>query len=118
MDFIIRQAMKMQQKAAEMRTTPRKPTSKKTEPITPLHERLRSLLNRFDPADLVDGLDLHTVRERLDGKKTGHAHAGELGEAFRKLGWVRKRNWRKSDDGFRSRWYPPAQAEASEGGKV
>ena len=109
MDFILQQSLAMQAKAAELRKDTHRRAAKKTELATPLHERLRALLKRFDPADLAAGLELHTVRERLDGKKVGHAHCGELGDAFRKLGWTRKRCWRNDMGGFRSRWYPPVQ---------
>lgn len=74
----------------------------------PLVDRLRLLLAKIDPAYLAEGVELHTLRDRLQGKTRGRAHCGELGEALRKLGWKRVRCWRADLGGFRSRWYPPS----------
>lgn len=75
------------------------------ERLTPLENRLSKLLSGM-PAHLIEqGLSLDTLRRLLSGKWKGNCHPGELGAALRRLGFVRKRSWKKGEDGFRSKWY-------------
>jgi hypothetical protein len=47
-----------------------------------------------------------TLRAKYHGK---HAHSGEIGEALRALGYIRKRGWSSAEGGFRAVWYPPVK---------
>ena len=42
----------------------------------------------------------------MKGRKGGMPHVGELAAALQKLGWIRRRQWSDSEDGFRAKWYP------------
>jgi len=75
------------------------------ERISPLEIRLSKLLAGMPPRIIEQGLSLDSLRRLLAGKWKGNCHPGELGAALRKLGFVRKRSWKKGDDGFRSKWY-------------
>jgi hypothetical protein len=77
-----------------------------SERLTPLEDRLAKLLATI-PIDLKNqGLSLTNIRNMLAGKWRGKCHPGELGLALRKLGYERRRNWSKSDDGFKAKWFP------------
>lgn len=77
-------------------------------PLTPLLDRLKKLIESLPPAQRQQGLPLEYFRERLLGRQAGRkVHAGELGAALRKLGYVRRRAWSESDGGFRALWWPP-----------
>ena len=76
-------------------------------PLTPLLDRLKKLVESLTPAQRQQGLPLEYFRERLLGRQAGRkVHAGELGAALRKLGFVRKRGWSVSENGFRALWWP------------
>lgn len=78
-------------------------------PLTPLLDRLKKLIESLPPAQRQQGLSLEFYRERVQGRQAGRkAHAGELGAALRKLGYVRRRAWCKSEGGgFKATWWPP-----------
>jgi hypothetical protein len=73
------------------------------ERLVPLVDRLRRLLATFPAEQLQAGVSLEAIREQLRGRQRGYAHAGELGDALRKLGFVRIRLWTKRD-GFSAVW--------------
>ncbi len=73
-----------------------------------LEDRL-ALLLRDIPAEVQrEGLSLPTLTPRLQGRWRVEANPGQLGTAFRKLGWRRERRWRGGDVGFSALWFPPA----------
>ncbi len=85
---------------AESRTS----RSEWTDRLTPLEDRLKRLLADMPEEVTVQGLSLDAIRRLLAGKWRGNCHPGELGAAFRKLGYVRHRDWSDIEGGFRSKW--------------
>lgn len=77
-------------------------------PLTPLGQRLKKFIDNL-PADLRNQPQpLEFFRQGLRGRQPGNnAHAGELGAALRKLGYVRRRGWSELESGFRALWFPP-----------
>ena len=82
----------------------REATSRWSERLTPLEERLRRLLSQMPEEIVAKGLSLDELRRLLSGKWRGNCHPGELGAALRKLGFVRRRNWSDHEGGFRAKW--------------
>ena len=72
------------------------------ERLMPLESRVARLLEDI-PEEFQQGLSLPALQAALRGRQGGKAHAGELGEVLRRLGFVRERRWR-ADDGFRAVW--------------
>jgi hypothetical protein len=73
--------------------------------LTPLEDRLTRLLATIPPDVQREGLSLAALQASLRGRSRGNCHPGELGAALRGLGFVRRRDWHKSADGFRALWY-------------
>jgi hypothetical protein len=72
--------------------------------LTPLEDRLTRLLTTI-PIDVQrEGLSLASLQTSLRGRSRGNCHPGELGQALRRLGFERRRNWRGTD-GFRAAWH-------------
>lgn len=63
------------------------------EKLVPLDVRLSRLLATIPAEVQAEGLSLETVRKMLRGAKGRGAHAGEVGDALRRLGYVRERRW-------------------------
>lgn len=97
--------LKAQRKVA---IQPPPPTDPET-PLTPLVQRLKKFIENL-PADLrIQPQPLEFFRQGLRGRQLGNsAHAGELGAALRKLGYIRRRGWCESEGGFRALWWPPS----------
>ena len=76
------------------------------ERLTPLDERLTRLLTTIPVEVQREGLSLAALQASLRGRRRGNCHPGELGNAMRKLKYVRRRNWRGDAGGFRALWYP------------
>jgi hypothetical protein len=74
--------------------------------LTPLQERLMRLLATIPPDVQREGLSLSSLQASLRGRSRGNCHPGELGNAMRKLKYVRRRNWAGDAGGFRALWYP------------
>jgi hypothetical protein len=51
---------------------------------------------------------LPALQRALRGRWRGSAHPGDVGRAMRKLGFVRRRDWRGGEHGFRALWFPKA----------
>ena len=79
------------------------------ERLTPLEDRLAKLLATIPDDVKREGLSLSTIVPHLRGRYRAEADAGQLGTAFRKLGWRRERKWRGSEIGFRALWLPPGR---------
>lgn len=77
-----------------------------TERLTPLEDRLSKLLTVIPHEVKEQGLSLHALRNMLAGKWRGKCHPGELGNALRKLGYQRRRNWSNGTRSFRALWFP------------
>jgi len=77
------------------------------EKLVPLETHLTRLLATIPPAVQAQGLSLMTLQVQLRARGRGHSrcHVGELGEALRKLGFERRRDW-SGESGFSARWYP------------
>jgi hypothetical protein len=73
------------------------------ERLSPLETRVAHLLEDLPEELLQEGLSLPALQAALRGRQGGKAHAGEIGEALRKLGFKRERRWR-GNDGFRAVW--------------
>ena len=74
--------------------------------LSPLHARLQKVLDTISLKTQANGLSLLELQVRMKGRKGGMPHVGELAAALRKLGWIRRRQWSNSEDGFRAKWYP------------
>jgi hypothetical protein len=76
--------------------------------LEPVEKRLIKLLASIPTDEQTQGLSIAQLQSQLKARGRGHMHAhiGEIGAALRRLGYMRKRNWRPSE-GFVSRWYPP-----------
>ena len=72
--------------------------------LTPLEHRLVRLLATIPVEMQRDGLALTSLQAQLRGRWRGNAHPGELGMALRKLGFERRRSWKKGA-GFSALWY-------------
>lgn len=75
------------------------------ETSVPLVERVKKLTNSIPEEDRYTPKNLEWFRSRLKGRLGRSVHAGELGEALRKAGWVRRRTWGDRENGFRALWY-------------
>jgi hypothetical protein len=75
------------------------------ERLTPLEDRLSRLLATVPEEVQREGLSLSSLQTSLRGRWRGNAHPGEIGLTLRKLGYVRKRQWRGKDE-FKALWYP------------
>lgn len=73
--------------------------------LSPLEERVARLLDTIPVQRQAAGLSLSELTDRLRGRQGGSCHAGELGAALRKLGFQRRRQWRR-DAGFGALWFP------------
>jgi hypothetical protein len=75
--------------------------------LEPVERRLVKLLASIPSNEQAQGLSIAQLQSQLKARGRGHMHAhiGEIGAALRRLGYIRKRNWRPSE-GFVSRWYP------------
>lgn len=81
-----------------------------SEAAAPLVDRVRPLIAKIPPEALAGGVPLEWFRARLRGKYSRHALAGDVADALRQLGWRRRRGWQASEEGFRAKWYPPADS--------
>jgi hypothetical protein len=81
------------------------PTSEQIDAMTPLHERLRLILDTIPAGVKRQGLTLESLRERLAGRWRGKAHPGEIGRALTRLGYERYRDWSVGAS-YGARWYP------------
>jgi hypothetical protein len=75
--------------------------------LTPLEDRLARLLATI-PIDVQrEGLSLAALQAQLRARGRGHSrcHIGELGDACRRNGLVRRRRWQGDAGGFRALWY-------------
>jgi hypothetical protein len=77
------------------------------ERLTPLHDRLARLLATIPPEVQREGLSLTILQGQLRARGAGHSrcHAGELGGALRRAGYVRERRWRGDAKGFCALWF-------------
>lgn len=76
------------------------------ERLTPLEDRLSKLLATMPNEIKQKGLALTVLRGMLSGKWRGNCHPGELGDALRKLGYLRKRKWSTENHSFSALWFP------------
>ena len=76
--------------------------------LTPLEKRLARLLASIPREVQAEGLSLTALQGQLRARGRGHSrcHAGELGAALRRAGFVRERRWRGGAEGFHALWYP------------
>ncbi|KHO53300.1 MAG: hypothetical protein QT04_C0006G0006 [archaeon GW2011_AR11] len=95
-------------KAQRKVTIQPQPVADPETPLTPLLDRLKRVIDSLTLPQRQQGLPLEFYRERLLGRQSGRkVHAGELGAALRKLGYIRRRGWCESENGFRALWWPP-----------
>lgn len=74
----------------------------------PLVHRLKRFLDNLECQEKNSGLPFEVIRSRLKGTTTKtNAHAAELSDALRKLGWYRVRSWNDGRESFRALWFPP-----------
>ncbi len=76
-----------------------------TQTLAPLHVRLQKKVDAIPVVSQQQGLRLLELQVRMKGRKGGMPHVGELAAALQ-LGWIRRRQWSNSEDGFRAKWYP------------
>lgn len=108
MSILIEQAMRLQAKVEELRTTRAEHRAKVAQETAdlarPMVERVRDAIAAMPPEDVANGIKLEQLAGMIKGRYKGHAQPKEVGEALRQLGYVRVRCWRKSEEGFRSTW--------------
>ncbi len=78
------------------------------ETSTPLTERLKRLIASIPEEEVNVPRPLEWYRTRLRGIEGRGAHAGQVGDSLRSLGFQRKRAWSSTENGFRALWYPPS----------
>jgi hypothetical protein len=64
---------------------------------------LTRLLTTIPSEAQREGLSLSSLQASLRGRSRGNCHPGELGQALRRLGFQRQRDW-SGADGFRAIW--------------
>lgn len=74
------------------------------ERLTPLEDRLARLLGTIPVEIQREGLSLAALQTSLRGRWRGACHPGELGAALRRLGFERRRCWKKAE-GFSALWH-------------
>jgi hypothetical protein len=74
------------------------------ERLTPLEDRLSRLLGTIPVEIQREGLSLAALQTSLRGRWRGACHPGELGTALRRLGFERRRGWKKGS-GFSALWH-------------
>lgn len=82
------------------------PDTSEARTLAPLHVRLQKKVDAIPAVTQKQGLSLLELQVRMKGRKGGMPHVGELAAALRKIGWIRRRQWSDSEDGFRAKWYP------------
>lgn len=75
------------------------------ETSVPLVERVKKLTASIPEPERHTPKSLEWFRTRLKGRSGKSVHAGELGDALRKLGYVRKRSWSDRENGYRALWH-------------
>ena len=71
---------------------------------TPLEQQITELMRGLPPRELNRPWLMEEFIARLDGRFKTNPHAMRVGEALRKLGWVRRRDWSQAGGGRRY-WY-------------
>jgi hypothetical protein len=73
---------------------------------TSLDDRLKHLLGTIPPEVQEEGLSIVEVQVMLRPRGSEHSccTAGQLGDALRRLGFVRERRWRDGRSSFRALW--------------
>jgi hypothetical protein len=73
---------------------------------TSLDDRLKPLLGTIPPEIQDEGLSIVSVKVMLRPRGSEHSccTAGQLGDALRRLGFVRERRWRDGRSSFRALW--------------
>ena len=73
---------------------------------TSLDARLKDLLGTIPPEVQDEGLSIIEVQVMLRPRGSEHSccTAGQLGDALRRLGFVRERRWRDGRSSFRALW--------------
>jgi hypothetical protein len=73
---------------------------------TSLDDRLKHLLSTIPPEVLDEGLSIVEVQVMLrpPGSERSCCTAGQLGDALRRLGFVRERRWHDGRSSFRALW--------------
>ena len=76
------------------------------EKLIPLDDRLARVVASIPAEVQREGLPITALQAQLRARGRGHSrcHVGELGEALRRLGFVRRRRWR--GESFQALWYP------------
>ena len=74
--------------------------------LTSLDGRLKHLLDTIAPEVQAAGLSIVELQVMLRprGSERSCATAGQLGDALRRLGFVRERRWRDGRSSFRALW--------------
>lgn len=78
------------------------------ETSTPLAERLKKLIASIPEEEINVPRSLEWYRTRLRGIEGRGAHAGQVGDSLRALGFQRNRAWSSTENGFRALWIPPS----------
>ena len=74
--------------------------------LTSLDYRLKHLLSTIPPGVQDEGLSIIEMQTMLRprGSERSCCTAGQLGDALRRLGFVRERRWRDGRSSFRALW--------------
>jgi len=74
------------------------------ERFRPLEERIARLLRNVPIENQLGGLPIAFFQASLRGRQRASAQAGEIGTALRRLGFERRRSWKKGE-GFSALWH-------------
>jgi hypothetical protein len=77
------------------------------ERLRPLEERIARLLRNVPIENQVAGLPIAFFQASLRGRQRPSAQTGEIGTALRRLGFERRRSWKKGG-GFSALWHRAA----------
>ena len=77
-----------------------------SEVCIPLIDRIKRLLASLPESERNMPKTMEFFQTRLRGRKGKTAHVGEIADALRKLGYIRKRSWTGRENGFCAFWHP------------
>ena len=118
MDFIEKQAAKMRELREQYRLAHLEKQAAQVNEIPetdrPLVDRVADVIAKLPAEETEAGLKLDEIAASIKGRYQGHAQPKAVGAALRQLGYVRVRSWKKSDEGFRSLWFPASNQQTEE----
>jgi hypothetical protein len=76
----------------------------------PMDQRIAALLRDLPDAERGQARHISFFTDSLKARWRGQrAHAGQVAEGLRRLGWTRTRSWNNKAGAFQARWRPPGE---------